>query len=517
MVPFSESRRQWLASHSLVASVLTVAFLMFVGRSHAERPPNVVFILADDLGFGDLGAYGQKKIRTPHVDRIAEEGMQFTAHYSGNAVCAPSRCVLMTGMHPGHAVVRNNVGMKDEAKGIPEGQFPLPDETVTLAELMQRAGYVTGAFGKWGLGGPTSSGAPLRQGITTFFGYNDQAVAHNFYPTYLWSNDQKVLLKNTPFSAHQKFPADADASDAANYTCYRGPDYSADLIAEKAVRFVNDNKDRPFFLFVPTTIPHLALQAPEDALAEYRGAFEEEPYLGDRGYLPHPTPRACYAAMVTRMDKHVGDLMQAIEKHGLDDDTIFVFTSDNGPLYDRLGGTDADFFQSCANLRGRKGSLYEGGIRTPLLVRWKGRIAAGTTSNHMSGFEDWMPTLLQLIGRTELTPQDIAGISLAPTLLGEAQAPRPFLYREFPGYGGQQSVRVGDWKAIRQKLGQVKNGKITTELYDLAADPTESRDMANENPKVLARLEQVMAEQHRPSHDFPLQAIDKRPRPAAAP
>lgn len=496
--------------------ILALAAILLIASAAgaAERPPNVVFILADDLGFGDLGAYGQKKIRTPNIDRIGAEGMKFSVHYSGNAVCAPSRCVLMTGMHPGHAVVRDNVGMKNEAKGIPEGQFPILDETVTLAELMKKAGYVTGAFGKWGLGGPTSTGAPLRQGIDTFYGYNDQAVAHNFYPTYLWSNDEKVELRNPPFSAHQKLPADADPKTPESYAGYSGPDYSADLIAAQAVKFVHDNKDRPFFLFVPTTIPHLALQVPDDALAEYRGAFEEEPYLGDRSYLPHPTPRACYAAMVTRMDKHVGDLMKAVEQLGLDDNTIFVFTSDNGPLYDRLGGTDTDFFGSCGKLRGRKGSLYEGGIVAPLLVRWKGKIAPGNTSRRVTGFEDWLPTILALIGKPELTPAGLDGISFAPTLLGEGQEPRPFLYREFRSYGGQQSVRMGDWKGVRQNLRQVKTGAIQTELYHLGTDPTESKDVAASHPDVLARLEQVMAEQHTFSEDFRLPAVDP---PAAVP
>jgi len=493
---------------------LCLATLVLFGNAlavAADRPPNIVFVLADDLGFGDLGAYGQTKIRTPNIDRLAAEGMTFSAHYSGNAVCAPSRCVLMTGLHPGHAVVRDNIGMKNEAKGIPEGQYPIPDATVTLPELLQKAGYVTGAFGKWGLGGPESSGAPLKQGINTFYGYNDQAVAHNFYPTSLWSNDRKVELKNPPFSAHQKFPATASADDPASFAQYSGPDFSADLIAAEAVKFVHANKDRPFFLFVPTTIPHLALQAPADALAEYAGAFEETPYLGERGYLPHRTPRACYAAMVTRMDKHVGDIQKAIAELGLDNNTIYVFTSDNGPLYDRLGGTDTDFFRSCGDLRGRKGSLYEGGIVAPLLVSWKNHIAAGSKTDRVSGFEDWIPTLLDLIGRPELTPQGLDGISFAPTLLGKSQEPRPFLYREFPSYGGQQSVRQGNWKAVRQKLKPARNGVIKTELYDLAKDPTESTDVAADHPEVAQRLEKLMAEQHVPAKDFAIPVLD-RPR-----
>jgi arylsulfatase A len=494
----------------LAAFCLLAVFSGFRASAAAAQAdatrPNIVFIIADDLGYGDLGCFGQKKFRTPNIDRMAAEGMRLTQHYAGNAVCAPSRCVLMTGKHPGHAFVRNNRSTP------PEGQWPIPLDTVTVAKLLKKQGYATGGFGKWGLGGPESTGEPLKQGFDRFYGYNCQAVAHNFYPTYLWDNDRKVPLKNPEFSAHQKFPADADPKDPTAFARYSGKEYSADLITGQALRFVQENKNRPFFLFVPTTIPHLALQVPEDSLAEYRGKFPEEPYLGNRGYLPHLTPRAAYAAMIARLDRHVGDLMELVSDLGLEEKTVFVFTSDNGPLYDELGGTDCEFFQSAGNLRGRKGSLYEGGFRVPTIVRWKGRIAAGTASDRVTGFEDWMPTLLELIGAKEAAPSDIDGISFAPTLLGQEQEPREFLYREFPAYGGQQIVRIGDWKGVRQSL--MPRGKaaprMQIELYDLKNDPTESQDVADKHPEIVARIERLMKEQHVNSADFPLPALDKQ-------
>lgn len=478
--------------------------LMFAAP--AARAPNIIFILADDLGYGDIGPFGQRLIRTPNLDRLAAEGMRLTQHYAGNNVCAPSRCVLMTGFHPGHAFIRDNREMK------PEGQFPIPAETVTLPKLLQARGYVTGGFGKWGLGGPGTAGEPLRQGFNRWYGYNCQAVAHNFYPTHLWDDDRHIEIGNRPFSAHQKLPAGADPTDPAVYAGFSGQSYAPDLIAEQARAFVRANRDRPFFCYVPTTVPHLALQVPEDSLAEYRGKFPEEPYDGSRGYLPHPTPRAAYAAMVTRMDRDIGRLLDLVRELGLERDTIVVFSSDNGPLYDRLGGTDAEFFNSHGGLRGRKGSFYEGGFRVPTLVRWPGHVAAGTSHDRVSGFEDWLPTLLTLIGAEDSIPRGLDGISFAPTLLGRQQSPRPFLYRESPGYGGQQGLRVDDWKLVRRNLRPRPakgEGAMVTELYDLARDPGETNNLAAAQPAVLARLERILRAQHVPSRDFPLPALDR--------
>ena len=489
------------ARRTFVLLVFTLATVL----DAAERGPNVIFILADDLGYGDVGAYGQRKIRTPNIDRLAAEGMRFTQHYSGSPVCAPSRCVLMTGRHPGHAVIRDNREMK------PEGQFPLPEGAFTMLRAFQQNSWRTGAFGKWGLGGPGSIGDPLHQGVDRFFGYNCQRVAHNYYPTSLWDNASVLPLNNPAFAAHQKLPAGADVTDPESYAQFSGKDYAPDLIAEQALRFIRENKERPFFLYFPTTVPHLALQVPGDSLAEYRGQFPEEPYTGDRRYLPHLTPRAAYAAMITRLDREIGRMMSVVSELGLDQETIFVFTSDNGPLYDRLGGTDTDFFESARGLRGRKGSLYEGGVRVPCIVRWKGRIPAGAVSQRVTGFEDWAPTLLELTGQGSAIPREIDGISFAPTLLGQKQEERPFLYREFRAYGGQQSVRAGDWKAVRQNLQRGK-AEIRTELYNLANDPDESTNLAAREPQKLAELEKLLEAQHVRSEEFPIRALDETER-----
>ena len=496
--------------------LLAISFGLLIAGNALDaaqsRPPNVVFIFADDLGYGDLGSYGQKKIRTPHLDQMAAEGMRFTRHYSGNAVCAPSRCVLMTGKHPGHAYIRDNKQFKPGE----EGQFPIPADTVTMPKLFKARDYAVGGFGKWGLGGPGSTGEPLKQGFTRWFGYNCQAVAHNFYPTYLWDNDRKVTLNNPPFAAHQKLPEGTDPKDPASYARYSGKEYASDLIWEQARQFVRDNKERPFFLFAPTTVPHLALQVPEDSVAEYRGKFPDEPYPGGKGYLPHMVPRAAYAAMITRMDREIGALMKLIAGLGLDENTIFIFTSDNGPLHGRhegLAGTDSIFFNSSGGLRDGKGTLYEGGIRVPGIVRWKGRIAPGKTSDRVTGLEDWLPTLLELTGAKAAAPKGIDGISLAATLRGEPQQARPFLYREFPGYGGQQMVLAGEWKAVRQKLKPAgKNAKpaLEWELYNLARDPHEEKNVAQENPEVVARLAGLARAEHTPSAEFPLPALDEK-------
>ena len=461
--------------------------------------PNIVVVLADDLGWGELGAYGQKKIRTPSIDGLAAEGMRFTRHYAGSPVCAPSRSVLLTGLHPGHTPIRDNREVQ------PEGQWPMPAATVTLAERLKALGYATGATGKWGLGFPGSEGDPLKQGFDHFFGYNCQRQAHNHYPTYLYDDGRRVALDNPSFPAHQKLPDGADAGAAASYAGFTGRQYAPDLEWEKARAFVRENRDRPFFLFVATTIPHLALQVPEDSFAEYRGAFTETPYRGDKQYLPTAAPRATYAAMVTRMDREVGRMLSLLRELRIDERTIVVFASDNGPTFD-VGGADSAFFGSAGALRGLKGSIYEGGVRAPAIVRWPGKIAPASTSDRVTGFEDWVPTLVALAGGEPPAAGTVDGVSFADTLLGRTQPSRPFLYREFAGYGGQQSARVGDWKAVRTGLEKAAAPK--TELYDLAADPGETTDVATAHPDVVARLEGVMANEHARSADFPLPALD---------
>ena len=468
----------------------------------AAQPPNVVFILADDLGYRELGSYGQELIKTPRIDQLAREGMRFTQHYCGNAVCAPSRCVLMTGKHPGQAFVRNNKSTP------PEGQWPIPDSEVTLPELFQKQGYVTGAFGKWGLGGPDSTGEPLKQGLDRFFGYNCQAHAHSYYPSYLWDNDEHLELSNNPpVPGHASLPKGSDKSNPKAYDVFKGTDYAPDRINQAALDFVKANKDKPFFLYYPSVIPHVALHVPDEELAPYLAlGWNDPPFTRGKGYgyTPHFTPRAAYAAMITRLDSYVGKLLDLLDELDLSDNTIVVFSSDNGTTH--LGEeVDYEFFKSVGELRGLKGSLYEGGIRVPTIVRWPGHVASGSKSDFVGGFEDWMPTLLDMAGHGNSVPEEATGISLKPTLLGQRQTPRDYLYREFSGYGGQQAIRVGDWKAVRQNMSK---GNLKVELYDLAKDIGESNDVASEHPELVERLTAKMESVRSPSKDFPLIPLD---------
>jgi arylsulfatase A len=483
------------------------------GTAAADDPlvprPNIVLIVADDLGYRELGSFGQKLIRTPHLDRLASEGMRLTQHYSGNAVCAPSRCVLMTGKHPGHAYIRSNKSTP------PEGQEPIPASEITLAELLKRQGYGTGGFGKWGLGGPDSSGIPLSQGFDRFFGYLCQAHAHSYYPDYLWSDNEHISLNNNPpVPGHAKLPKGADPALASSYDMFKGSDYAPDRINGQAVAFLREHgsplasgNGPPFFLYYPTVIPHVALHVPDEDLQPYTAlGWNDPPFTADRGgYTPHFTPRAAYAAMITRLDRYVGRILSVLDEFQLADNTIVIFSSDNGTTHlDRE--VDYTFFKSVGELRGLKGSLYEGGVRVPTIVRWPGHVAANSSSDRISGFEDWMPTLLDAIGAADQIPDNIDGISLLPTLTGESEPERPFLYREFPSYGGQQTIRVGDWKAVRQGMTR---GNLVVELYNIKDDISESRNVADRNPEIVARLTRMMDEQHVPSRLFPLISIDR--------
>ncbi|MBA3316383.1 MAG: arylsulfatase [Planctomycetota bacterium] len=480
--------------------------MFFASFAADASRPNIVLILADDLGVGELGCYGQKIIKTPRLDRLASEGTLFTQHYSGFPVCAPARCTLMTGKHAGHSFIRDNGNpagrQKDESRNFWPGQNPIPTDEVTVAELFKAQGYATGAMGKWGLGYEHSTGDPSQQGFDLFFGYLCQAHAHNHFPRFLW--------RITPAEHEQVFYPGNDRT-------LQGKTYSQDEFFREAEEFVRANQERPFFLYLPVIVTHLSIQVPEDepSLAEYRRTIPEEPYEHKSNYLKHPTPRAGYAAMVTRMDREIGELLDLLESLELADDTIVVFTSDNGPTYNRLGGSDSDFFHSAMGRRGFKGSVYEGGIREPLIVRWKDRVADGTTSDLPTYFPDWLPTLLDLAGAAASIPDDVDGLSFAPTLLGKPQSQKKhdFLYWEFPAYGSQQAVRVGDWKAVRQNLAKLKPGEAPqTELYDLAADPGESRDVSADHPEVVEELEGIMASQHEPSEMFPLPGIDRMSR-----
>ncbi|MDA0329378.1 MAG: arylsulfatase [Gemmatimonadetes bacterium] len=478
----------------LLISVLSL--VVVACTTETPPPPNIIYMLADDLGYGELGSYGQTKIRTPNLDALATEGVRFTQHYSGSPVCAPSRGTLMTGLHTGHGQIRDNF----EVGGYPDpdelGQMPLDSGTYTLGRMLQDAGYVTAAIGKWGLGGRGTIGEPHHQGFDYFFGYLDQQLAHNYYPTHLWRNGERVELDNEYFHPHQRFAGD-DPNDPGAYAAYQGNEYSLDVMADDALRFLDEHRDVPFFLYLPFAVPHLALQVPDSSLVEYEGAFDEEPYLGDRSYLPHPRPLSAYAGMITRMDAHIGRILERLDELGLAENTIVMFSSDNGATY--TGGVDASYFDSSAGLRGLKGSVYEGGVRVPLIARWPGRIAANTTSEHPSAFWDLMPTLADVVGVS--APPGLDGVSFLPALLGSpVQVEHEAMYWEYHGlWNGAQAVRMGDWKGVR--LGGHDDPDASIELYDLRLDIAETTDVSADHPDVVARIRQVM--QARTESSFP--------------
>ena len=412
------NRRDFLKASGAGMASLALRSTTGMGQP-SNKKPNIIFIMADDLGYKELGCYGQQKIKTPNVDKMAAEGMLFTDYYTGSAVCAPARCNLMTGMHGGHAYVRNNseVGGWETFRG----QIPLPAETVTMAEMLKQRGYATGAFGKWGMGGVDSTGDPLNQGFDRFFGYNCQRHAHNLFPNFLVSDRGKVTLEG-------------------NTRGLTGQTYGPQAIADELLKFIRENKDKPFFAYYPTVIPHLALQAPQEDIDQYKGKWPDPPYEG-KSYLPHPTPRACYAAMISFLDKQVGRVMKLLEELGLDDNTVVFFTSDNGTTYLK-GQVDYEFFDSVGPLRGLKGSLYEGGIRVAMVVRWPGRIKPGTKSAHAAVHYDILATLADIAGANA---PDTDGTSFAATLLprGRRQKKPEYLFWDFTGYGGQQAVWMG--------------------------------------------------------------------------
>ena len=474
-------------------------------KNTAGKKPNIIYILADDLGYGDVGVYGQKKIETPNIDRLAKDGMMFMQHYAGAPVCAPSRCVLLTGKHLGHSLVRGN----DEwAKRGPvwdyravvndstlEGQFPIPAGTVTSARLLQQAGYKTAIIGKWGLGAPQTDGVPNKQGFDYFYGYNCQRQAHTYYPVHLWENDHRVYIGNDTVPPTEKLDKGADPYDIKSYDKFKLKSYSPDLMFKALTKFVDRNKDQPFFLYWATPIPHAPLQAPQRWVDHYVKKFgDEEPYTGNKGYFPCRYPHATYAAMISYLDENIGKLIKQLKDLGIYDNTLIIFTSDNGPTYN--GGTDSPWFDSGGPFRsvfGRgKGFVYEGGIRVPMIASWPGKIKPGTVSQLPSVFYDVLPTLCDISGAPK--PKDTDGISFLPELLGEKQKKHEFLYWEYPEYGGQIGVRMGKWKAVCRNMRKKNN--FTFELYDLETDLGETNDVAAEHPEIIEKIKQIVKEQH---------------------
>ena len=415
-------------------------------NKHLIEKPNIIYILADDLGYGDLGSYGQKHIQTPNLDRMAEQGMRFTQHYSGSTVCAPSRSVLMTGLHTGHTQIRGNKEI------MPVGQYPLSYGTVTIPKLLKEAGYRTGGFGKWGLGYPGSEGEPSLQGFDEFFGYLCQRRSHFFYPEFLYHDVcgtpvERVLLEGNRVedASTENFQREGAGPPIAKAF------YSQDVIAEKALEFIEKNKNTPFFLYFPSQIPHASLQVPDEALEMYldengESIFEEDSSYPFGAYTQTDKPKAVYAAMVTLLDRYVGMIIEKLEELNLTDDTLIIFTSDNGSYTE--GGYHYSMHNSNGELRGGKRDLYEGGIRVPFIAKWPGKIEAGVVSDHLSYFPDMMPTFTELAGVK--APPGIDGISMVPALMGrEGQKNHDHLYWEFHAQGGKQAVRKGKWKAVR--------------------------------------------------------------------
>ncbi|MCD0462252.1 arylsulfatase [Roseiconus lacunae] len=496
------------------AVVLLVFFLVqamsgLTQQTEAASPPNIVFILADDLGYGELGCYGQEKIKTPNIDRLASQGVRFLDHYTGAPVCAPARCTLMTGQHLGHAEIRTN---RDSGNGrVFPGQYPISDEIVTIAEVLQKAGYATGAFGKWGLGPSNTTGSPIKQGFDRFYGYNGQRNAHSYYPLFLDSNEREVRINKYPIPGHDTKPeGPVLASD------YRSANYAPDLILREAVKFLDQNKNKPFFLYLPFVEPHVAMQPPQEWIDRYPAEWDEEngPYRGENGYLPHPRPRAGYAAMISDLDEHVGTILGRLEKHGLVNNTLVVFTSDNGPTHGarnpkfHVGGAACTFFQSTGGLKGFKGSADEGGIRIPCIVRWPGYVHPGTTNDYPSYFPDWFPTLAEVAGVALPKDQILDGVSLVSLLEGQPKERSKPLIWNFNGYGGIVAVRDGKWKAIRKDLLRKKPNDW--ELYDLSADRAESTDLAKRHPEIVARLEQAFLQDRTVEPDFPMPIYDEQ-------
>ena len=447
--------------------------------------PNIILLIADDLGYGDVGFNGQKMIRTPHLDRLASEGKVYRHFYAGTSVCAPSRSTLLTGQHTGHTYIRGNKSVS------PEGQEPLPNTGMGLVELLHDAGYHTAAFGKWGLGFVGSTGDPLNQGFDHFYGYNSQSLAHRYYPDHLWDDGHKVTLSRN-----------------GNFT--KQEVYAPDLIQQKALDYIGQQtSDRPFFLFLPYILPHAELVVPDDSIFEsYKGKFPEKPYKGrdygpgalNHGYASQRYPHAAFASMVTRLDLYLGQIMDRLKKQGLDKNTIVIFTSDNGPHVE--GGADPVFFNSNGPFKGVKRDLYEGGIREPFVAWWPGKIEAGATSDHMSSFWDLLPTLVSLAGARQLIPKDIDGISMVADLLGsDGQQQHDYLYFELHEQGDKQAVIKGPWKGIRVKVDEDPNGAL--QLYNIDEDPGETVDLADRYPEIVQEMIKIMKQAHKPSLLFP--------------
>jgi arylsulfatase len=481
--------------------------LGFYGFKLKETKPNIIYIYADDLGFGDLGINGQSKIETPHLDDLGRKGKVFTQHYTSAPLCAPARYMLLTGRHAGHSYIRGNDEWGDRgevwsfkamlADSSLEGQRPLPENTVLFPSILQKNGYVTALVGKWGLGAPHTNSIPTKMGFDYFFGYNCQRQAHTYYPVHLYENERRYYLNNEVVVPNKKLKPDDDPADIKSYAPFNLKEYAPEIMFDKVIGFLNQHKKKPFFLYWATPIPHNPIQAPDRWVKYYENKFgKEKPYLGEKGYFPHPSPRAGYAAQISYMDEQVGNLVSYLKKEGLYNNTIIFFSSDNGATFS--GGTDGQFFNSNGihdEEHGKgKGFVYEGGIKVPFIAHWPNKIKPSVNTSLVSVQYDMFATILDLTNIKNEVKTD--GISFAPTLLDKGKQKRhDFFLWVFPEYGGQVAVRMGDWKLVRQHLKDPKNAP-TIELYNLANDPNEKRNVAKDNAAMLAKMDKLFKNQH---------------------
>ena len=456
----NQSRRSFLkttgfAAFGATAASSSMSMGLSCSPSSVGAKPNIIYILADDLGYGDLGCYGQQIINTPNIDRLASEGLLFTDHYAGSTVCAPSRCCLLTGYHTGHARVRGNWGKGPRGYG---ACLELREEDITVAELLKQVGYITGVFGKWSLGVKGTTGYPGKKGFDEWFGYLNQGHAHNYYTEFLWKNDTVMWL-----------PKNANGQKVT---------YSHDLITQESLNFIKRNSEKPFFLYLAYTIPHA-----NNEMGRISGDGMQVPSYDPYSDQNWPQPEKGFAAMVTRMDRDIGKIMALLKEKRIDENTIVLFSSDNGPHHE--GGHDANFFKSSGPLRGTKRDLYEGGIRVPMITRWPGKIKPATKTSHVSAFWDFVPTACEIAGVN--SPKNIDGISFLPTLLGEEQKKQDYLYWEFhERKTSSQAIRMDDWKAVRH------SPIAPIELYDLTTDIAEGKNIAEQKPEIVDRIEEIL-------------------------
>ncbi|RHU25308.1 MULTISPECIES: arylsulfatase [Parabacteroides] len=474
-------------------------------KESEQTKPNIIYILADDLGYAELGCFGQEKIETPNIDQLAAEGMRFTNHYSGQAVSGPSRCSLFTGLHSGHAYIRGNdpVASRGDvwnyramvADSTLEGQRPVPANTIMIPRKLKEAGYATACIGKWGLGWPGSESTPNKMGFDFFYGYNCQRMAHTYYPPFLYRNESREYIDNELVVPGTKLDEGADVLNEENYRKFTQSEYTPDLMYHELLNFVEHSASEPFALFWTTPVPHVPLQAPERWVKYYVDKWgDEKPYLGEAGYYPCRYPHATYAAMISYWDEQIGGLVRQLKELGIYENTVIIFTSDNGPTFN--GGADSPYFDSAKPFKSEAGwgkaNLREGGIRVPMIAVWPGHIESGVTSDLLSAFWDMMPTMCEIAG-VDCPPTD--GISMLPEMTGktEQQKKHEFLYWEFPESGGQRAVRMGEWKAF---VGDIKKGNRNIELYNLTKDPREQQDVSSEHPDLVEKALNIFRSQH---------------------